>query len=97
MNAQEFRENANLRSELAQALQIPAVQFALAIAKGEYDGADVADGGDALASAKLLSRRAGAERAVARILGLVNPPAPEQDTPSMTFGTPYKVEEFDKP
>lgn len=82
-----YRDNSLLRTELLNALEAPAFKAALLLYESSQRKVDAADVAPEVASVRVLSRRAGAERLLDFLYELTQPnPQPPPDDPEPDFG-----------
>lgn len=84
MTEKEFRTNPSLRVELRAAMETTAFRHAKSILMEAFQGTDTA--GEAVHSIRLLSQRAGFERAFQRLAEMTELPPEPQAEPVMDYG-----------
>lgn len=78
MTDEQFRRDADMTKRFRELLTDPVMQQAIVIMRDGLPAIDVPIGSDALASVRVLSQRAGADRMINHFLSLADPIEPEQ-------------------
>lgn len=78
MTDEQFRRDPEMTKHFRELLQDPVMQQAIVIMRDGLPAIDVPIGSDALASVRVLSQRAGADRMINHFLTLAEPLEPEQ-------------------
>ena len=97
MTADEFRASPEMRTQLRDALNTPAVQQALAIGKSKNELVPIPLGLSGIDHARAGEERRVRALFVAELFELITaPPESAADRQPENFGTPHTIDDFDQ-
>lgn len=96
MTARQYRDDPQLREQLALALHEHALDIALTLVESRFDLADAMINAPEVSSVRLLSQNVGRKQVRRELIELTQPWPAEEKEQAMTFGTKHSVEEFDQ-